>query len=152
MSKRSIVAMCMVAMAVAMGSSNAWAVQFRNTCVVSGDEIPATGPTIPFHTVSTTLGHWTSATTVRIDSGSLTVNAEGIICSYTVDTTQTSTSVFSSDGTGTNTTTWKPAASNSASCQPEFTGHEALTLTSNGALVVGTDPGETASGSCVTGL
>ena len=99
MSKRLIVAMCVVAMAVAMGSSNAWAVQFRTTCAISGDEIPATGPTIPFHTASITLGHWTSATTLRIDSGSLTVNAEGIICSYTVDTTQTSTSVFNSDGT-----------------------------------------------------
>jgi len=96
MSKRLIVAMCVVAMAVAMGSSNAWAVQFRTTCAISGDEIPATGPTIPFHTASITLGHWTSATTLRIDSGSLTVNAEGIICSYTVDTTQTSTSVFNS--------------------------------------------------------
>jgi len=153
MSKHSIAAICMVAMAVALGSSNAWALEFRTACAGSGEQFPGSGPSIPFHTVSNTLGHWINANTFKIDSGSLTVNAQGLVCSYTVDTSVTSTSVFSPDGTGTNDTTWKPAAGNSSSCEPEFTGHIAFTSTNaSGSLFVGIDPGETASGSCVYGL
>ena len=154
MKKHWITAMCIVATAVALASSNAWATgfQIRTACTGSGQSFPASGPAIPFHTLSTTFGHWINSTTVHIDSGSLTVNAQGLICSYTLDTTATSTSVFSSDGTGANTTAWKPAATNSTNCQPAFTGHMALTSTNDGAFFVGTDPAEASSGTCVNSL
>ena len=153
MSKRSIVAMGLIAMAVALGSSNAWALEIRTACSSAGQNFPTSGPSVSFHGVQTTQGHWTNSTTLKIDSGSLTVNAQGIVCSYSVDTTASSASVFNSDGTGTTTIAWTPASGNPTSCEGAFSAHSAFTSTGASSYIfVETDPDETAGGSCVNSL
>jgi hypothetical protein len=98
----------------AAGFSNA-SVTGSVACVGSGTAmVTANGKTTPvplsslFHLTADGKGNWTG--------GTVTSNAGGMVCTYTV---ASGTYSVKSDGTGTSTTKAKGAASNPAQCAPD---------------------------------
>jgi hypothetical protein len=122
---------------------------FREGCTISGWVVSGATNT-PFAGIIQLNAVYTSATTGNTLGGKEVVNVGGaVVCTYTVDGTVPNPFTLNADGSGSETTNYKPAASNPAGCIPApFTAHSQNVGTTTTNYFVATDPGLTASGTC----
>ena len=146
MRKIAIVLTMVVALAI-LGHS-AWAFQFKQACSGRGYSVGPSGTTPLSFTVVQSV-HFTGAGTQKFDALSETVNSNGTICLYTLDTTQASTATINPDGSGTNVVFLVGVSGNPAGCATSFTGHNAFVVTSTGSKFISADPWAVTDGDCL---
>lgn len=141
------IAMVVILLA-ARGTLCAAAPTFRVVCIGSGfaSPTPSTPLFVPFNSLSSSTGQFTTATAGVTLSGRLTINTAGLVCRYTQSS---GTFIVNSDGSGSAVGTFAPIAGNSAKCPPAFTAHTDTTGAADGtSRFVNTDFGSTGSGTC----